>query len=345
MARLGEGDKRWIVEDRPDGTNVHNWHWAETDCLEWSRNFLNNLLSNKTLIDGEGNLKIRTKNLEKLEGEAYVNIRKGKVIPGYELNLILSWEGEVVNEGGLKFEGNVELPYIADENADEDPEIRVTIKDEGQIGKRLRDAFIVKGKPFVLEQIRVYVNAMSKGGPCKDENDVKKVVKKAVNAGDVGTPALTPVKEEVKVKKEKKKEGFKTITMTEKFSCRAKDLFEILMDENRWKGFTQSNARISKEVGGEFSIFDGSVTGSNVELQEGKLIVQKWRFGSWPDGIQSMVRITFEEPQSGVTVVKLTHTDIPEEDRYGNSTVVENTERGWRDLIFHRIRAVFGFGI
>lgn len=27
------------------------------------------------------------------------------------------------------------------------------------------------------------------------------------------------------------------------------------------------------------------------------------------------VRIVFEEPESGVTVVKLTHTDVPEEDR------------------------------
>ena len=31
--------------------------------------------------------------------------------------------------------------------------------------------------------------------------------------------------------------------------------------------------------------------------------------------------------------------------RYGNETVVENTERGWRDLIFHKIRAIFGFGL
>jgi hypothetical protein len=31
--------------------------------------------------------------------------------------------------------------------------------------------------------------------------------------------------------------------------------------------------------------------------------------------------------------------------RYGNATVVENTERGWRELIFQRIRGVFGFGI
>lgn len=27
MARWGEGDPRWIVEERPDATNVNNWHW------------------------------------------------------------------------------------------------------------------------------------------------------------------------------------------------------------------------------------------------------------------------------------------------------------------------------
>lgn len=27
MAKYGEGDARWIVEERKDGTNVNNWHW------------------------------------------------------------------------------------------------------------------------------------------------------------------------------------------------------------------------------------------------------------------------------------------------------------------------------
>uniref|UniRef100_A0A368ULX2 Activator of Hsp90 ATPase AHSA1-like N-terminal domain-containing protein n=1 Tax=Glycine max TaxID=3847 RepID=A0A368ULX2_SOYBN len=251
MAKFGEGDKRWIVAERPDGTNVHNWHWAETNCLEWSRTFFKNNFSNVAVGGGDGDATITIKKVEKLDGEAYVNVRKGKVIPGYEISVRLAWEGEA------------------------------------------RDA---NGK--VLQR-----------------------------------------KEEVN--KSEGKKGFKLISLTEKFNCRARDLFEILMDENRWRGFTQSNARISKEVGGEFSIFDGSVTGKNLELEEGMLIVQRWRFGSWPDGIESMVRIMFEEPEDGVTVVKLTHSDVPEEDRYGNATVVENTERGWRDLIFQRIRTAF----
>lgn len=354
MARMGEGDKRWIVEDRPDGTNVHNWHWAETNCMEWARNFFEKVLAGQNILNGEGDLFIRINKVEKLEGEAYVNVRKGKIIPGYELNLVLSWEGEAKDSEGktlLKADGSIDIPYISDENADEDPEIRITVRDDGPVGNRLKEAFVARGKSFVLEQVRSFVTAMGKGGPAKEELEVKKVGKKPANAcgGAAGAttekvPVAVAEKKEAP-KKEKKKEGFKTITMTEKFSCRARDLFEILMDENRWKGFTMSNARISKEVGGEFSIFDGSVTGTNVELQEGKLIVQKWRFGSWPDGIHSMVRLAFDEPEPGVTIVKLTHTDVPEEDRYGNATVVENTERGWRDLIFHKIRAVFGFGI
>ena len=356
MAKYGEGDKRWIVEDRPDGANVHNWHWAETDCLEWSRNLLTKLLSNLPILEGESNLFLKTKKVEKVEGEAYVNIRKGKIIPGYEIGVSISWEGEAKDSDGksvMKVDGSVEIPYISDENADEDPELRVTLKDEGAIGKTLKEAMLKKGKPLILEKVRVYVESMAKGGPAKDELEVKKVAKTTpATATTVTATAATTTtknvaasaKSEVK-KEEKVKKGFKTISMSEKFSCRASNMYEIMMDENRWKGFTQSNAKISKEVGGEFSIFDGSVTGRNVELQDGKLIVQKWRFASWSDGLFSTVRISFDEPEPGVTVVKMVQTDVPEEDRYGNATVVENTERGWRDLIFHKIRAVFGFGI
>lgn len=31
--------------------------------------------------------------------------------------------------------------------------------------------------------------------------------------------------------------------------------------------------------------------------------------------------------------------------RFGNATVYEVTKRGWEDLIFQRIRAVFGYGL
>lgn len=50
--------------------------------------------------------------------------------------------------------------------------------------------------------------------------------------------AATKLKVLVVEKKEAKK-GFKMITLNEKFSCRVRDMVEIPMDENRWKGFMQ----------------------------------------------------------------------------------------------------------
>lgn len=328
MAKFGEGDERWIVAECPDGTNVHNLHWSETDCLEWSKAFFKNHLTNVAVATAAtaAEASVTITKLQRLDGEAYLNVRKDKVIPGYEISLLIAWEGQLHS---AKVSGAAEIPFLADENAGEDPEVRVKVKEDGEVARKLKEVMATKGKELILERVRVWEASMAKGGPMKDELEAKKAAKRAAAAE----------------KRSARKKGCKVISLTERFRCRARDLFEIMMDENMWKGFTQSYARISREVGGEFSIFGGSVIGRNLELQEGKLIVQRWRFGSWPDGMQSTVRIVFEEPETGVTVVKLTHSDVPEKDRYGNATLVENAERGWRDLIFQRIRAAFNFGI
>ncbi|KAL2326906.1 hypothetical protein Fmac_020333 [Flemingia macrophylla] len=337
MAKFGEGDKRWIVADRPDGTNVHNWHWAETNCLHWSKAFFQAHLTNAAVTTA-----VTVTKLESLDGEAYVNVRKGKVIPGYELTLRLAWEGLAA---GSKVSGSVVIPYLSDENAAEDPDLTVTVREDGDVASELKAVMATEGKALILEKVRVWVAAMAKGGPVKDDLEAKKSAMTRGGGAAAARNGNGCGDERKSVGEGKKRKGCKMISLTERFRCRAMDLFEIMMDEDRWKGFTQSDAKISKEVGGEFSIFNGSVTGTNLELHQGKFIVQRWRFGTWPDGMQSTVRIVFEEPEAGVTVVKLTHSDLPEEDRYGNATVVENTERGWREHIFQRIRTVFNFGI
>ena len=62
-----------------------------------------------------------------------------------------------------KVDGLIDIPYISKENADEDLEIRVSVKDEGLIGKKMREAMLTKGKPIVLEKVRLYVRSMAKG--------------------------------------------------------------------------------------------------------------------------------------------------------------------------------------
>ena len=44
MAKVGEGDERWIVEERKDGRTVNGWHWEEKNALSWSRDTIQKLL-------------------------------------------------------------------------------------------------------------------------------------------------------------------------------------------------------------------------------------------------------------------------------------------------------------
>lgn len=87
MAKYGEGDSRWIVEDRADGANVHNWHWSEKDCMPWAKTRLAELFQGLTVLEGQGGCFIKITKVESVEGEAYINVRKGKIIPGYAILL------------------------------------------------------------------------------------------------------------------------------------------------------------------------------------------------------------------------------------------------------------------
>ncbi len=51
MAKWGEGDPRWIVEERADAVNVNNWHWTEKNASQWSKDRMTELLTNLTIED------------------------------------------------------------------------------------------------------------------------------------------------------------------------------------------------------------------------------------------------------------------------------------------------------
>lgn len=158
MAKFEESDPRWIVQDRVDGTNVHNWHWKEQDCLPWAKQTLQDKFAAVQLFDsGDGVMTAATDGLDSVTGEAFTNIRKNKIIPSYELEIKIGWKGEVKsgndrNVGGAK--GWFHVPYLADENADEKPEVRVVVDGTSQPGPGscLRQAILVQGLPVSLVQ-------------------------------------------------------------------------------------------------------------------------------------------------------------------------------------------------
>ncbi|QHT68639.1 ATPase [Rhodocytophaga rosea] len=75
--------------------------------------------------------------------------------------------------------------------------------------------------------------------------------------------------------------------------------------------WTGDKVEMSTEPGSEFSLWDGSIVGRNLEFEEGKKIVQQWYFGD--QSAESIVTIKLHPHKKG-TSVELRHTNIPDED-------------------------------
>lgn len=97
------------------------------------------------------------------------------------------------------------------------------------------------------------------------------------------------------------------------------------------KLWTGEEAEMSTEAGSEFSIFDGSITGKNLEFVEGKKIVQQWDFDGEEE--DSIVTIKLHEHKKG-TSVELVHTNIPDE-------VYDEFVEGWNDNYFASLLEFF----
>ena len=88
--------------------------------------------------------------------------------------------------------------------------------------------------------------------------------------------------------------------------------------------WTGDEAEMSTEPGSEFSLWDGSIVGKNLEFEEGKKIVQQWYFGEQEE--PSIVTIKLHPLKDG-TSIELKHTNIPDVD-------YEDIVEGWNSSYF-----------
>jgi len=87
-----------------------------------------------------------------------------------------------------------------------------------------------------------------------------------------------------------------------------------------WSG---EKAEMSTEPGSEFSLWDGSIMGKNIEFVQDSKIVQQWYFGDQLE--QSIVTIKLH-PHKHCTSLEINHTNIPDEDY---NDIVEGWENNY----------------
>jgi activator of HSP90 ATPase len=88
--------------------------------------------------------------------------------------------------------------------------------------------------------------------------------------------------------------------------------------------WTGEPVEMSTEPGSEFSMWDGSIVGKNIEFDPGKKVVQQWYFDGQSE--ESIVTIKLHADKSG-TSAELRHTNIPDAD-------FDDIADGWNDSYF-----------
>jgi len=123
----------------------------------------------------------------------------------------------------------------------------------------------------------------------------------------------------------------KTFKRTFKINAEPADVYSALTNPftiELWSGYP---AIMSEEPGSEFSLWEGDITGRNIEFIRDKKIVQEWYFGEQEEKSIVTVSITADGENSLVTVEQ---TNIPDEDFSGIA-------EGWREYYMGAITGFF----
>lgn len=109
------------------------------------------------------------------------------------------------------------------------------------------------------------------------------------------------------------------------------DIYNALTNVKMLEIWTGEAALMPLEPNAEFSLWDGAITGINLEFEKNKKIVQQWFFGEEDEA--SVVTIKIHPHKKGSSV-ELRHTNIPD-DAY------KNISEGWDEDYFGALNELF----
>jgi len=122
----------------------------------------------------------------------------------------------------------------------------------------------------------------------------------------------------------------KTFNKTFRINAEPSDVYSALTNPftiELWSGYP---AVMSEDPGSEFSLWEGDITGRNIEFLRNSKVVQEWYFGDQQE--KSIVTITIS-PDGENSLVTVEQTNIPDED-------FQEISEGWRE---YYIGAITGF--
>lgn len=344
MAKMGEGDPRWIVAERKDGANVNSWHWEEKALNERVHDALKKIFAGLQLCSGEDNLDIKIKELAEISGDVTVAQRKGKIMCYFELKMQLKYAGtDTATQDDVS--GKCDIPDVDHDSFQDDFTISVAATGSGKAMDRAQQFVYNKGRAIIRKTIREYFEALYV------EFSVGKKVGGPTPAGSPATPgsatttgsssntgaAPAPAKKTSNpVPQGPPDHEATSFEQTFIWRCPASELWAVLTDAGRASAYTRAPAKIEPRPSGTFEFMGGAMSGYYVELAHPTSMVMQWRLSSWPSNVHSSVVIKFSQEEVGVTKMNFAQAGIP-------AGEMERVRKGWMCNFWDPIKMIFGF--
>lgn len=338
MAKQGEGDPRWVVKERGDGTNVNGWHWSDKNVSSWAHSRLKDLILPELVSvlakPGEHD-GCKVDEIKKVEGDATLYNRKGVLKVLYDLKVTGKWsslhkEKDDRTHGEFKFE-----------LFDEDPEVVVTVDTKSK-GEPIYKSLIAKSlQPVVLEKCKLFIKELHAGAGASLDG----IVIPSSNPKPKPKPQETKVTDflrsgmdqPARQEAQPKDAGVGCMTLSERFICSTMDMYKALTDKPRLEAITRCKAVSEPVADGELNLMNGTVVGRYGSVAPGASIsLKSWRLKSWDEATKpTTVDITCAE-EDNCTKLTIVLNRIPNKYR-------TETEGFWRTQIFQAIKIVMGY--
>lgn len=328
MARVGEGDPRWIVSQRDDGKNVNSWHWEEKDLSKQVHDELKAHFTKRELCSNEPHLALTLKEVSEISGEVTVAQRKGKIMCYFELHIVLKWEGRA---DGSKVEGKLTIPEVDHDGFRSDFEVQVSSKERDSFHESAEAWLREKGRPAIRRDIAAYFEHIFA------QNNVGTFLKnqpQPVARGSGGSPA--PAKSAAPAASPSSAATHFSWRM--RWRAPIEQIFQALTDEQRVAVYTRAPAKVDPRPSGLFSLLGGSITGYYVDVTFPTQLTMQWRLASWPSQVHSSVVIMLAKEESAVTVLEFAQRGIPDGE-------LERVRQGWMTNVFDPMSKLMGFSM
>ena len=231
--------------------------------------FTNHIIDNPKV----GNVVIEE--VDKIEGEARANNRKGKLIFFYEWELTLKWKGHV-NGNDKEVTGKIEIPNLSEEHDDmDDVDVDVSLTTKGAEADTLKE-MLRKGdgakeiRSILAEYVKALKNEYSQDliKPKKDAavTNNKVIINKSPAQGQA---AIKKSEENMKNLDIGCKLELAEINISEEMKCTGQELFNALTRQDMIQIFTNSEAKMASQAieGGAFELLGGNITGKYIEVR------------------------------------------------------------------------------